>query len=210
MALATHLDVLNAACALISVEPLQSMSDELPGGQAAQLLYDQTVDFCLGMAPWSFARQTKLLNRVEGETSMLGFAYIHVLPSGRIGPPDRLLSSLASGSGPVQAYDYDEEGRVHSDEQVLYAQFTARVVPSRWHPAFRMAVIHALAATMAEPLTGNGTLAQAMAERAFGTPSEAFRGGLMRAALSADARNTPARALPASSNPLLVAWSSGG
>lgn len=210
MAVATDLDVVNAACALLSVEPLQSLGDEMPGGQAAQLLYDPVVEFCLGMAPWSFARRTRQLTRVTGVTSALGFSAIHKLPAERIGQPDRLLRDTSSSASPVQIYDYDEEGRVHSNEPVLYAQVTVRVLPSQWHPVFRLAVIHATAAALAEPLTGNSSMAQDLMQKSFGTPSESYRGGLMRAALNADARNTPARALPSLSNPLYNAWSSGG
>jgi hypothetical protein len=210
MAITSDLDIVNAACALLSVEPLQAMDEELPGGQAAQLLYAPIIDLCLGLAPWSFARRTRQCGLLAGVTSSLGFAHVHQLPADRVGPPERLLADPARPAAAVWAFDYDEEGRVHSDSKILYAQYTARVLPAMWHPVFRTAAIHAVAAGFCELLTGNSTMAAELQARTFGTPSEAYRGGLMRAALSADARATPARNLPAGSNPLLVAWATDG
>jgi hypothetical protein len=206
MAITSDLDIVNAACALLSVDPLQALTDELPGGQAAQTLYEPIIDLCLGLTPWSFARRTQQLGRLAGVTSPLGFAHVHQLPANRVGPPERLLADPSRPGSAVWAFDYDEEGRVHSDAEILYAQYTARVLPAMWHPVFRAAVIHAVAAGFCELLTGNSSMAAEMQAKAFGTPSEAYRGGMMRAALSADARATPARNLPAHSNPLLAAW----
>jgi hypothetical protein len=205
----SHLDIVNAACALLSVEPLQSLSAELPGGQAAQLLYDPVIDLCLGLAPWSFARRTRQLGLIAGVTSDLGYPCIHQLPADRVGLPERLIEDRERVGRTLQDFDYDEEGRVHSGSAQLWAQYTARVLPAMWHPVFTSAAIHAVAAALAEPMTSNSGLADTLRAAAFGTPSESFRGGLMRAALSADARNTPARALPAHSNPLFLAWSGG-
>lgn len=209
MAITGDLDIVNAACALLSVDPLQSMSDDVPGGQAAQALYWPVVDLCLGLAPWGFARRRRQLARLSTVTSPLGFAHVHQLPPDRVGLPERLFEAGVPG-GSIQAFDYDEEARVHSDVEDLWAEFTCRVVPSMWHPVFRTAVIHAVAAVFCEPLTGNSAMTAELHARAFGTPSESYRGGLMRAALSADARATPARMLPSGSNPLLVAWNSDG
>jgi len=210
MAITSDVDIVNAACALLGVDPLQSLTEELPGGQAAQALYGPIVDLCLGLTPWSFARRTRQCGRVAGVTSALGFSHVHQLPADRVGPPERLLCDPSRPNSVVWAYDYDEEGRVHTDCEILYAQYTARVMPGMWHPVFRTAVIHAVAAGFCELLTGNSAMAADLQAKAFGTASESYRGGLMRAALSADARATPARQLPASSNPLLVAWGSDG
>ncbi len=209
MPITSDLDIVNAACALLSVDPLQSMDEDMPGGQAAQALYRPIVDMCLGLSPWGFARRRRQLARLAGVTSPLGFTHVHQLPPDRVGLPERLLEAGVPGRS-IQAFDYDEEARVHSDVEDLWAEFTCRVVPGMWNPMFSTAVIHAVAAVFAEPLTGNSSMAAELHARAFGTPSEGFRGGLMRAALSADARATPARMLPAGSNPLLVAWNSDG
>jgi hypothetical protein len=209
MPIYTDLDVVNAACALLAVEPLQALDAETPGGQTVQALYDPVVELCLGMTPWSFARRIRQLAQVSGVTSTLGFSYIHALPAEMLGMPARLLADPTGMGGAIQQYDYDEERRVHSHAEILYAHYTARVVPALWHPVFRTAVIHAVAAALAEPLTGNSALAQDKKSDAFGTPSEGYRGGLMRAALAADAFATPARTLPAASNPLLNEWMAG-
>jgi hypothetical protein len=206
MPITADIDIVNAACALLSIDPLQSMGDEMPGGQAAQMLYDPIVELCLGLAPWSFSRRTGQCALLASVTSLLGYGYVHQLPADRIGLPDRLLADATVPGSAIQAFEYDEEDRVHSDWNPLYAQYTWRSLPGRWHPVFRTAVIHAVAAGFCELLTGNSGMAQDLHQKAFGTPSETYRGGLMRAALAADGRNTPARRLPEGSNPLLVAW----
>lgn len=206
MPITDDIDIVNAACALLSVDPLQSMSDDMPGGQAAQTLYDPIVELCLGLAPWSFTRRTQQCGLLAAVTSNLGYSYVHQLPTGRIGLPERLLVDPIVPGSVIQAFEYDEEDRVHSNWNPVWAQYTVRPLPGRWHPVFRTAVIHAVAAGFCELLTGNSGMAKDLHEKAFGTPSEAYRGGLMRVALAADGRNTPARRLPEGSNPLLIAW----
>lgn len=205
---ATDIEIVAAICARLSVEPIQSLDEDSLAGQQVAQIYYPLVDFCLGLAPWSFARRTRQLVLAPGVVSNLGFAYVHTLPAERIGPPERLIADVTRPDMTIQAFDYDEEGRVHSDYDPLYAQITIRPLPIGWAPMFREAVIAAGAAALAEALTGNSSLKSDLHAEAFGTPSEKFRGGKMGAALSADSRNTPARRLP-SNNPLLAAWGAG-
>ena len=54
MALLTPIDIINTACARIGEEPVQSLTEDLGGGQSASLIYDETVDFNLGLQPSGF------------------------------------------------------------------------------------------------------------------------------------------------------------
>src|SRR3954469_7973882 len=87
MSLLTGLDIVNAACAQIGEEPLQSLDDETDAGQSASLLYEDTVDFNLGIYVFSFSKQIRQFSRNDAGQPLGGFLYIFDMPPERIGDP---------------------------------------------------------------------------------------------------------------------------
>lgn len=209
MALLTPIDIINTACARIGEEPVQSLTEDLGGGQSASLIYDETVDFNLGLQPsgFAFAREVRQLSRLTDATPLTGYDYVYDIPQPYTGLPVYLSDDVTD---PGRRFDRFilTNGQVHSDADPLFAMVKFRPDPHRWTGTFRTATITAIAAKLAYALASNrGAYSDFMTE-AYGTPTENFRGGQMRAALSEDGFANPPRRIQTQYNPLDQAWRS--
>ncbi len=209
MALLTPIDIINTACARIGEEPVQSLTEDLGGGQSASLIYDETVDFNLGLQPsgFAFAREVRQLSRLTDATPLTGYDYVYDIPQPYTGLPVYLSDDVTD---PGRRFDRFilTNGQVHSDADPLFAMVKFRPDPHRWTGTFRTATITAIAAKLAYAIASNrNAYADFMAE-AYGTASESFRGGQMRAALSEDGFANPPRRIQTQFNPLDQAWRS--
>lgn len=209
MTLLTILDIVNTACAMIGEEPVQSLTDDIGGGQSASLLYEAVVDFNLGLQPsgFHFAREVRQLSRLTDATAYTGYDYVFEVPGAHSGPPVFLTDDP---SDPDRRYDRFllTAGHVHASDNPLYAMVKFRPDPHRWTATFRMATITGLAGQMAFAIASDRNTMQAKQQEAYGSPSEAFRGGLMRTALSEDGFANPPRRVSVARNPLEQAWRS--
>lgn len=209
MALMTPIDIINTSCARIGEEPVQSLTEDLGGGQSASLIYDETVDFNLGLQPsgFAFAREVRQLSRLTDATPLTGYNYVYDIPQPYTGLPVYLSDDVTD---PGRRFDRFilTNGQVHSDADPLFAMVKFRPDPHRWTGTFRTATITAIAAKLAYALASNrGAYSDFMTE-AYGTPTENFRGGQMRAALSEDGFSNPPRRIQTQFNPLDQAWRS--
>lgn len=207
MALLLALDIVNAACAQIGETPLQTMDDETDAGQAASLVYQDVVDFNLGLHPWTFAKQMRQMSRDDVAVPYTGFTYVFDLPSERIENP---LYLSDDPTDPRRRFvDYQLVGaKVHASTDPLYAMIRFRPDPYAWSATFRAATITALAARLAITLAHDRALGESKRVEAYGTPSENYRGGQMGAAIRTEAFSTPAQTQDRDTNPLTSAWSS--
>lgn len=207
MALTTFADIINAACARIGEEPVQDFDDDLGGGQSALLIYEETVDFNLGLQPsgFYFAREVRQLSKVATATPFTGFEHVFDVPQPSLGPPVYLTDDP---SDPKRRYvDFLlTNNQVHAADNPLYAMIKFRPDPHRWSPVFRSATITAIAGHLAFAIASDRNTSQEMLTRAYGTPSENYRGGMMRVALNEDGFANPARSINVSANPLEEAW----
>lgn len=207
MALLDDLDIVNAACAMIGEAPLQSLDAETDSGQAAALLYQSTLDFLLGTHNFSFSREIRQLSRNDTVAKRAGYAYAYTLPAERIGDPLYLTDDPTDPDRRFSKYALVGND-AHTDAEEIWAMIRFRAPPYRWTAPFKMVAIKALAAELCIPLTHDRALADDLRTQAFGSPSENFRGGLMRAALSAEGFTQPPRAQNRDDNPLTAAWNS--
>jgi hypothetical protein len=206
MPLLTHLDIVNAACARIGEDPVQTMDDETPQGQAVSLIYEDVVDFNLSLTPFSWAQEPRACSRLANPSPLIGWAYAFDVPGEYFGAPYRLRET-AKGA-PLQ--DFELSGRqVHCDCQTLIADVRFRPEPNHWSAPFRSGTITALAARLAFAFASDDKMLQILNAEAYGTPSENCRGGMMRIAINEDARATPPKAMRADLNPLTAARYSG-
>ncbi len=205
MAEITLLSIANRACAMIGIEPLQSLDDDTPGGQKAALIIDSLLDFCFALHTWTFTRQTVELNRVTTATPKNGFVYEFVIPKGFKIKPNRMLRSKMNDDV-LTAFEFEGD-RLHCDEQQVYAQLLIEQHPERWAGDFRHAFTVALSGEFAMAMADDKGVEAAKKSEAFGPSSMNFRGGLMGAAIQNDARNAPVRKLP-QNDPLTAAWNS--
>lgn len=209
MALLTAVDIVNAACARIGAEPIQSFDDETDIAQAALLQYEETVDFNLSLSTFSsWAMEVRPLSRNSGATPLSGWTYVYDIPGPRLGPPVWLSDDITDPDRRTVRFTL-VGNQVHADDETLHAFVKFRPDPERWPPAFRAATIAALAARFAISFASDRALAQQLQEEAYGTPSENHRGGKMRAAISEDSFATPPRKANWNNNPLERAWRGG-
>lgn len=209
MALTTYADIINAACARIGEEPVQDFDDDLGGGQSALLIYEETVDFNLGLQPsgFFFAREVRQLSKLSVATPFTGFSHVFEVPQPAIGPPVYLTDDPSDPNRRYTSFILTAN-QVHAADNPLYAMVKFRPDPNRWTPTFRSATITALAGHLAFAIASDRGQRSDLLTLAYGTPQENFRGGMMRAALSEDGFANPARDIKVDNNPLTIAWRS--
>lgn len=208
MSLLTAVDIFNAACARIGEDPVQSFDDDDFGGQTASLIYEETVDFNLGIYRFSWSMEMRQLSRLTNAQPLTGWTKVFDLPPERLGPPLYLSDDITDPDRRFTRYTLTSE-RVHSDAEPLFAMIRFRPDPPRWSPPFRTATITALASKLAMASASDRTTMETLHQQAYGTPSEAFRGGQMGAAIRDDAHSTPPRRAGWENNPLSKAWRGG-
>lgn len=209
MALMTVIDIVNAACARIGEEPVQSLTEDLDGGQAASILYEEVVDFNLGLQPsgFAFAREVRQLTMLTDAVPLTGFKYVFDIPRPYTGLPVFLTDDIRR---PGRTFDdfILTNSQVHADADMLFAMVKFRPDPHRWTATFRTATITALASRLAMAIASDRNTMDSLNQEAYGSVSDNFRGGQIRAALHEDGFANPSRRLAVSRNPLERAWRS--
>lgn len=210
MPLLTPIDVINAACARIGEEPLQSFSDETDIAQSANLIYEEVVGFNLSLQPsgFGFAREYRQLSKLTSDPPFSGFNYIFEVPGPKIGLPTYLTDDPTDPNSRYTQFIITN-GRVHADDDPLFAMVKFIPSPHLWTATFLSATITAIAGHMAFAIASDRTTRGELLRDAYGTPTENYRGGLMRTALSEDAFANPPRSIDTGNNPLENAWRSG-
>ncbi|WP_054782864.1 hypothetical protein [Pseudovibrio denitrificans] len=139
--------IINRACARVGLEPLQSLTDDLPGGQSANLVYQGVISFLLGHYPWSFALTTRQLSILHGVQAFAGYSNVFQLPPDRLGPPKKLTTSPRDPESTFTDFT-PEEDKVHADVPELYALIPYSARPDMWSSAFMEAATLALSAEL--------------------------------------------------------------
>uniref|UniRef100_UPI003BA8DCF7 hypothetical protein n=1 Tax=Stappia sp. TaxID=1870903 RepID=UPI003BA8DCF7 len=205
MSLDQPLDIVNAACSLIGHEPLQDLAEETLGGQSAALLYDKVVDFNLALEPFDFAHDLRQLSAVAGPAPASGYATVWDIPGARLGPP-RWFTDDPSDPDRRFSRFVMMRGQVHATADVLWAYVPFRPEPWEWSALFRAATVTALAGDLALAIASDTNLSNRLKTDAYGVPSENYRGGQMRAAITANSQAAPPRKADWRNNPFERAW----
>lgn len=200
--LTTPTDIINAACSLIGEDPIQDFSDETQGGQAANAIYDMTVDFNLSLTPFSFAERMVQCSQISDAAPFTGYKFRYDVPGDWLGPPLFVTDSATDPYRRYTAYLLSEQ-QIHCDADILFVMQRFRPEPHLWSASFRSATINAVAAQLALALASDTKMGDYYNSLAYGTPSENFRGGQMRIAIYEDARATPPRRIDVNQAPLL-------
>jgi hypothetical protein len=95
------------------------------------------------------------------------------------------------------------DGKVHANEETLFAEIRLNRSPDRWPHKFRRLGITALAASAAMQHTGSRTLRADLHQQAYGTSTEQGRGGLMGEAIAMDGQNEPSPQIILEDGPLI-------
>jgi hypothetical protein len=207
--LLTDLDIVNAACAAIGEAPLQSLDEEIDAGQSAALLYNAVLEFNLDIYKFSFAKQIRQLSKNALGQALAGYTTVFDMPAERIGNPLYVTDDPTDNARRFSEYAI-VGAQIHASVSPLYAMILFRAPVYNWSGAFKMMTITALAANFAIPMCHDRALAEEKKQAAYGTPSDDFRGGMMRAAINADSFTNPGRTQDRDNNPLTNSWRSQG
>lgn len=207
--LETDLAIVNAACAMIGEDAIQSFDDDDGGNSSAGLLYGAVVDFNLGLQPggFQFCREMRQLSRVDAAAPFTGFLYVFDVPGPYTGTPVFLTDDPSDPDRRYNRYILTNS-QVHASDDPLYAMVKFRPSPRLWTATFKRATITALAAELAFSLASDRNSRSDLLQMAYGSSIENYRGGQMRAALSEDGFSNPPRPMGTAGNPLEQAWRS--
>ncbi len=209
MPLLTAIDIVNAAFNRIGEDPIETFEEDGGGEQDASLIYEEVVGFNLGLQPsgFTFAREVRQLSKLANQTPLTGFANVFDIPGPYSGLPVYLSDDITDPGRRFTGFILTG-GRVHSDADPLFAMVKFVPDPHRWTDTFRSATITAIASRLAFAVASDRNTQAELRQEAYGTQSENFRGGMMRAALAEDAFANPPRRADVDNNPLTRAWRS--
>jgi len=197
------LKTVNEALARLGSAPIAALDEETPKAAKVAQIYPTVVGAAFACHRWNWARRTARLDRLA-VTPETGWRYAYALPGDRIGEPVKVMLNPRAPDYLLRAFALEGD-ELHADELAVWATFVRSVEPEQWPALFRAAIVVALAADLAVPLTHDVTLKQQLAQDAWGTPSEGGRGGLMGRAMAVDASAQPGSTVLAR-DPLTDAW----
>lgn len=194
-----HRKVINRGLARIAAAPIGGLDEDTDKARQAIAVYFDRLDATLGLYHWSFAGKTYRLDQAPTDGAddyvtaqkrwFTGYRYAYAMPGTRMALPRTVMTDPRLPKLPEREFTIEGD-RIYCDRTPLYARFTVRVDPQIWLPAFRLAVIVALAADLAIPVTHDKDLADKLRAQAEGTPQENGRGGLIGRAIGMDAASS--------------------
>jgi hypothetical protein len=151
----SKIKVMNAALAVLGVNPITSFLDNSIAARTGNALFDDTLEAALSGYPWRFARDRVKLTRVNEDAP----------------PPWQTVWQLTSTALAVHSI-YEDDQQVLFDRfgtkivtmtgptstAEIWAEITAAVVPDQWAGYFRQAFVLTLASTICLPITQNEQL----------------------------------------------------
>ncbi|MAK71195.1 MAG: hypothetical protein CMF19_03990, partial [Idiomarinaceae bacterium] len=120
------------------------------------------------------------------------WTYKYALPSDILGNPKAVFNTSAIGGLPVRDFEI-YAGGLYTDYTDVWIDYQFRPEASLFPQYFVRLLKTALAAEFAEPITDQITKADYFHNRAYGSPSDNMRGGLVRVAINIDGQDRPSQ-----------------
>lgn len=190
-------DIASQALARLGEPSIGSFEEDSDTAEKVNRLYEPTILSLLSAYHWTFAMTRKVLSVDAAGTPLNEWQRGFLMPplrTDRVGKPIMVFNSTVPGAQPFFHYEMQDRW-ILSNETVCVIEYIQRKSESLWPGYFEELAVEALAARLAMPITENQTKAEYHERIAFGTPSERRMGGLMGAAMSADATGNPTRGL---------------
>jgi hypothetical protein len=184
--MATKLGIINHALRLCEAERIASVNEDSEQAQMVRDMYDLTLEYCLSLRPWSFAKTTTAqLSKLTGGDTNDGYERYQRPPTPSI--ITRVYTNFAM----------EIPFRIDEDELVtlidvdttsgVYVNYVKVPDEGVFTGTFTLAFTNALAAAICEPITSNSTKGERLRTIAFG-PNPNIIKGLMGQAMKNDAR----------------------
>lgn len=185
----TKLSICSDALIMLGASPLSSFADGTDEAQVADRLYDDVQDTLLMQYPYSWTIKKVKLAQLS-DAPINEWKYKYALPSDILGNPKALFITNAVGGMTARDFEIYSTG-LHTDYESVWIDYQFRPDPSLFPQYFVRLLKTALAAEFAEPITDQITKADYFHSRAYGSPSENMRGGLVRVAINIDGADRP-------------------
>lgn len=196
----TELDICNLAIDRVSGDRIESMTEESPIGAFCLVNYRHKREFILSKYRWTFANAVTLLARIDPAADgaeQRPMAHKYAKPADLVGAVHAWRETADPSRATTRPYVVEMDGFFWSDQQPLFAEYTAHRKESTWPAWFRHLVVVAFAADLADFCQQSGK-ARDLRSEAWGTPGQDGEGGLYASARSEDARLAPPRELTSS------------
>ena len=187
----TKLSICSEALIMLGATPLSSFTVGTDEAQVADRLYDDVRDTLLMQYPYSWSiKKVKLAQLVQ--TPINEWKYIYQLPGNLLGNPKAVFNVGAVGATPQRDFEIYGDG-LNTNYENVWVDYQYRPEPCEFPPYFVRLLKTALAAEFAEPITDQITKADYFHNRAYGSPAENMRGGLVRVSINIDGADRPAQ-----------------
>lgn len=200
---AREIKIVSAALALLGVGPIQSFEEGTPAANSAALIWPVVKSQCLYCHPWRFTFKKRKLARLN-ETPVNEWTYAFQLPADSITMPRAVFTSGNVGAPKTTDFEI-YEGKLLSDYDEIWIDYQFEPAAEVWPEDFANLAVHALAAMLAIPMTGDKSRAEMFNEKAWGLPGEYGMGGLFAVARRTDSFGLAPRSLLEDGGPLLAA-----
>lgn len=187
----TKLSICSDALIMLGANPLASFNVGTDDAQVADRLYDDVRDTLLMQYPFSWSIKKVKLARLA-QTPINEWKYIYQIPGNLLGNPKAVFNVGSVGATPQRDFEIYGDG-LNTNYEDVWIDYQYRPEPFEFPPYFVRLLKTALAAEFAEPVTDQITKADYFHNRAYGSPAENMRGGLMRVAINIDGADRPAQ-----------------
>jgi len=185
----TKLSICSDALIMLGAAPLSSFATGTDEAQVADRLYDDVRDTLLMQYPYSWTLKKVKLAQLA-DTPINEWKYKYQIPGDVLGNPKAVFSSGSVGANTVRDFEI-YAGGLYTNLEEVWIDYQYRPEPAIFPPYFVRLLKMALAAEFAEPITDQITKADYYHAKAYGSPSENMRGGLVRVAINIDAAGQP-------------------
>lgn len=189
----TKLSICSDALIMLGASPLSSFADGTDEAQVADRLYDDLRDTLIMQYPYSWTIRKKKLARLA-DSPINEWRYKYQMPGEMLGNPKAVFNTSSVGATPVRNYELFANG-LYTNLENVWIDYQYLPEPAEFPPYFVRLLRTALAAEFAEPITDQISKAEYFHVKAYGTPAENQRGGLVRVAINIDGADKPSQAL---------------
>lgn len=196
MASETKVSICSSALILLGQPAIASLTEDSDAARTCAQLYDNMKRLLLAAHPWNFSKKKVALTQ-SLPVPISGWTYKYAMPTDRVGEAFAVFPTSAVGAHPITDFDV-QGGYLLTNQPTIYLDYQYEVPESLLPAHFVQLLIFALASIFAEPVTEVTAKAEYWHVIAFGTASEAMRGGYFRVAVGIDGRGRPNQAIDTS------------
>lgn len=193
----TNVDIASKALARLGSPGISAFDEDSDIAEKVADLYEVQILSLFSSHDWRFAMVRQQLTVDGGAPTNTGWARGFLLPdldTDRVSGPHKVYPSTDQNAKVTFEYEIFERWLMTNHTEIVIA-YVKRQPENLWPGHFRRLAVEAVAAVLALPITENQTKETYHQQLAFGSPSEAGRGGLFKAAVEADSAQNPPKSL---------------